>query len=203
MSEEELEARWRAGDVDGVATLAIETWGGELYGFLLATMRSETAADDVFAETCEDLWRGFARFEWRCSLRTWLYTLARHAAHRYRRAPVNRASRRVSMSRVRDVEHAVRSRTADYLRSEVKDRFAEIRAALDPDDQALLILRVDRQMAWRDIARIFAEQTEGADAVALDDETVRRHAARLRKRFQRVKDEVRSRAVAAGLMEAS
>jgi RNA polymerase sigma-70 factor (ECF subfamily) len=81
----------------------------------------------------------------------------------------------------------VRSRTAEYLRSETKDKVDAIRAKLAPDDQSLLVLRVNRGLGWNDIARALAEP----DEVLADKELVRRAAA-LRKRFQRLKDELRA-----------
>jgi RNA polymerase sigma-70 factor (ECF subfamily) len=66
-------------------------------------------------------------------------------------------------------------------------------AALEEDDRALLVLRVDRGMGWNDIARIHS-----ADDVS--SETVARVGARLRKRFQLVKEEIRARAQEAGLL---
>lgn len=48
-----------------------------------------------------------------------------------------------------DAAEAVRTRTAEYLRTEVKDRIAKLRDSLDPEDRTLLILRVDRKLGWR------------------------------------------------------
>jgi hypothetical protein len=47
-----------------------------------------------------------------------------------------------------------------------------------------LILRVDRRLAWRDIAKIMAEGSEDAGDVA-------KLTARLRKRFERIKERLR------------
>jgi hypothetical protein len=50
-------------------------------------------------------------------------------------------------------------------------------------------------MSWNDVARVMAD--EGADD---SDTELARGAARLRKRFQSVKDTIRERAIAAGLI---
>ena len=139
---------------------------------------------EVFAQLCENLWRGLPRFRWESSIRTWLYTLARHAAHAFRRDPHRR--RRVGMSEhpeIAEIEAHVRTTTVTYLRSEVKDRVTRLRESLDPDEQMLLILRIDRQMAWTDIARILGGETLEAES---------RQAATLRKRFERLKERLRS-----------
>jgi RNA polymerase sigma-70 factor (ECF subfamily) len=65
-----------------------------------------------------------------------------------------------------------------------RDVYAEIRQALDADDQILLALRVDRDLSWREIAHVLV----GEDAA--EDEVVRKAAA-LRKQFERVVDQLR------------
>jgi RNA polymerase sigma-70 factor (ECF subfamily) len=193
--EETLRERWNAGDFAAVASGALEAYGSEILGFLLATMRDEADASDVFSQTCEDLWRGLEGLQWRASMRTWLYTLARNAAHRHRRSPQNRPSRRVDLSDIEPAVAAVRSRTLPFLRTEVKDDFARIRESLDPDDQALLILRVDRELSWDEITQVFGDSSAESAAER------RREAARLRKRFQRIKNEIMKRATDAGLLD--
>jgi RNA polymerase sigma-70 factor (ECF subfamily) len=61
----------------------------------------------------------------------------------------------------------------------------------------LLILRVDRRLDWTEIARVLLETPEHLppDAAAL-----KREAARLRKRFQIVKDRLRERVEREGLL---
>jgi RNA polymerase sigma-70 factor (ECF subfamily) len=63
--------------------------------------------------------------------------------------------------------------------------YAEIRRELDDDDQILLVLRVDRNLAWRDIAIVLLGESARFDEIA-------RKAATLRKQFERVKDRLRS-----------
>ena len=59
----------------------------------------------------------------------------------------------------------------------------------------LLILRVDRRLEWVEIARVLA----GDDGL-VDDTSLKREAARLRKRFQIVKDRLRDMAKREGLV---
>jgi RNA polymerase sigma-70 factor (ECF subfamily) len=182
-----------AGQLKAVATLAIESYGSEIFSFLEMMLRHHADASDAFAQACEDLWKGLPRFEGRSSLKTWFYTLARHAASRLRRS--SHSDQLVAISEITDVANRVRSRTRPHLRTEVKAGFAEIRAMLDDSDRMLLVLRVDRAMSWNDVARVMIE--EGEDN---SDDAIGRVAARLRKRFQSVKETIRSRAVATGLI---
>lgn len=182
-----------SGNMHGAATAALERYGDEVLGFVLASVRAESDAAEVFSDLCEDMWRGLPKFAWRSSMRTWLYVLARHATARYMRAPSRRPERNESTAELGGLIDRVRSRTQMHLRTEVKDAVAEIRRSLPEDDQTLLILRVDRRMAWNDIALVMA----GPDLEAAD---LKRESAKLRKRFQGVKDELRERAREAGLM---
>jgi RNA polymerase sigma-70 factor (ECF subfamily) len=176
------------------ATLALRTYGPELYGFLAGQLQNNTDADEVFSQLTEDLWRGLPQFEWRCSLRTWLYLLARHAASRFRVSPWNRGGR-TGDSRLDEQIAQVRSQTEPWLRTDVKDRLRQLRDSLDPDDRLILVLRLDRGLSWNEVAVVTLGE-EKASAEAL-----RRESARLRKRFQDLKDELRDRAERAGLLE--
>jgi RNA polymerase sigma-70 factor (ECF subfamily) len=190
VAEGEIRDLFVAGALDRAATAALEAYGSELLGFLVAILRSESDASEVFAQMCEDMWRGLPQFEWRSSCRTWLYTLARHAAWRHRRTPLEQRKRRVPLSQISEVADRIRSRTLPHLRSEMKDQLAEIRAELEPDDQALLILRVDRGLSWKETAQVMGADDADSDAAA----------ARLRQRFQKVKAKIRALATKQGLL---
>jgi RNA polymerase sigma-70 factor (ECF subfamily) len=192
--EAEIARLRAAGQMKDVATLAIEGFGPEILSFLEVLVRNRADASDAFAQACEDLWKGLARFEGRSSMKTWFYTLARHAASRLRRS--SHSGQLVAMSEITDVADRVRSQTRPHLRTEIKTGFAAIRATLDDSDRTLLVLRVDRAMSWNDVARVMIE--EGDDE---SDEAIGRVAARMRKRFQQVKETIRERAVATGLLE--
>jgi RNA polymerase sigma-70 factor (ECF subfamily) len=175
------------------ASLAIESYGPEVLNFLETMLRDHADSSDAFAQACEDLWKGLPRFEGRASMKTWFYTLARHAASRLRRSARHR--RLTALSEISDVADRVRSRTRPHLKTEVKLGLAAIRDSLEDGDRMLLVLRVDRAMSWNDVARVMAND---ADGDAEDD--IARIAARLRKRFQSVKELIRERAAATGLI---
>lgn len=186
-----LEAR----ELGKAATLALDTYGDEVYGFLINHLGTESDAAEVFAQASEDLWKGLESFGARCSMRTWLYVLARHAAARYRRTPWQRRERRTGDSNLDAVIARPRTGTRPWLRTEVKERFGKLRESLDPDDRMLLVLRVDRALAWKDIARITL------DTDAPDERALGREVDRLTKRFQLLKDELRQRGRELGLID--
>lgn len=182
--EAELRRRFEAGDLDGTMSAALAGYGGELYGFLVGLARDPARADDVFGATCERLWRALPRFRWDSSFRVWAYTVARNEFLRSTRE-TTRAKRHVAVSQIASIQEAIdraRSTTPIYQRTDVKDRFAKAREQLEPDDHMLLGLRLDRQMAWLDIAKILGSGDEAA---------LTREAAALRKRFERLKLKLR------------
>jgi RNA polymerase sigma-70 factor, ECF subfamily len=194
--DERVRACLRAGDVDGATTLALEAFGPELLGFLLAVLRSPADAGDAFSDASIDIWRGLPGFHWQSSLRTWLYVLTRRAAFRVARDPKRRRERAVPLSEVSGISKlAVLLRNTTLPRLEAQhDALAEIRGKLDPDDQVLLILRVDRNMPWRDVAEVLEQGTPDPTAAEL-----KATAVRLRKRFMRIKEQIREMAKKAGV----
>jgi RNA polymerase sigma-70 factor (ECF subfamily) len=196
-----IRAAFEAKDYERAATLAIEHYGPELLGFLVSHLRDSDDAGEVFGQFSELFWKTLPSFEWRCSVRTWAYKLARRSASQFRRReqkhergqPLSQLSRLTNLSLAVD---RVRTGTVAYKRTAVKDRFQQLREQLDPDDQTLLVLRVDRDLSWLEIAEVML----GDDATPTED-ALKTEAARLRKRFQIAKDKLRSMAEEAGLLE--
>lgn len=198
-AEQMIRDACQAADHDRAATRAFEAYGPEIFSFLVARLRSESDAGEAFSMFAEDLCRGIPTFQWRCSARGYLYTLARNAANRYATAPQNRRERNLSMSGNASLSlmmDQARSVTQAYRRTEVKDTIRELRKQLSEDDQMLLILKVDRDLPWREIAMVMQDEAEPVSDSALD-----RESSRLRKRFERAKDELRELARQAGLLD--
>ncbi|HEY2510899.1 MAG TPA: sigma-70 family RNA polymerase sigma factor [Polyangiaceae bacterium] len=184
---------------DQAATVALRGYGPEVLGFLMAASGDEAAASELFSDASEALWRSLPTFAWKCSLRTWTYAIARNLL-RHRARDAMRAKKREGGgdSVVDQVAQAVRTETLAFLRTERKTRLQELRDALPEEERMLLVLRVDRQLAWKDLARVLGE---GQGGVQMSDEEAAKEAARLRKQFQLVKDRLRELAKKEGLLE--
>jgi len=197
--DDELDAQIRracdAGEHSAAATLFIEHHGSELLAFLCARLRNRSDGEEVFAVVAEKLWLGLPSFEWRSTLRSWVYRLARNAANDFAAAAHRKPGRRMGLPTDPDLAERVRTTTAMYRRTGVKDRMRELRETLPADDQMLLFLRVDRGMDFRELATAMAP----GDTILTEGELVR-EAARLRKRFERVKEQLRELAREAGLI---
>ncbi|MEO6774421.1 MAG: sigma-70 family RNA polymerase sigma factor [Kofleriaceae bacterium] len=182
--ELEIRARCEARDYDGALARALELYGNELFGFLNGLARDRPQAEDAFSAACERIWKGLAKFRWESTLRVWTYRIARNEFLRTARTTA-RNRNAVPLSQVSSIQEAVariRSTTPVYERTEVKRKLAELRIELAPDDHMLLGLRIDRKLAWVDIAKVLAPS---------EDEPTARELAALRKRFERLKTRLR------------
>jgi RNA polymerase sigma-70 factor (ECF subfamily) len=188
-----------AGDVAGAVTLAIRAYGPEVYSYLRAIHREPDEADDVFSRFTEALWRSLSGRDLHCSHRTWAYAVARRTSLAYRRAERRRAAHFAPWPETTSLSAltaAVRTQTALHLQTAKRSRFAELRASLPEEDQTLLMLRVDRQLAWNDLVEVLAEDGEPPRS----PEAIRKENARLRKRFQVLKEKLQDMAREAGLV---
>src|SRR5262249_19808896 len=121
---------------------------------------------------------------------------ARNAAVRWSIARDRRTAGSVPIddSGVRELAEQVQSSTLVYLRTQVKSDVRRLREELPEIDQTLIILRVDKNMEWDDIAAALADDD-------LEDAALKREAARLRKRFQHAIDKLRELARARGILD--
>jgi RNA polymerase sigma-70 factor (ECF subfamily) len=178
----------------------VRGYGPEIYGFLCAVHQGETEASEAFSELAEALWRGLPAFAWKSTARTWAYAVARNITRSRKRDAARRGRRLASASDsvLEGVAEQVRTQTRPFLRTETKTRLQALRDSLPEEDRMLLVLRIDRGLAWNDLARILSG---GEDAVPPDDASVAKEAARLRKRFQLLKEQLREMARREGLLE--
>jgi RNA polymerase sigma-70 factor (ECF subfamily) len=198
LAEERIRALAEGGDKHAAATALLEAYGRELLGFLIARLRDSDMASEVFSQFTEDLWRGLDGFRWQCSARVWAYALVRHAASRHLKDAHKRRGRQVPFSRagpLSQLEEKLRTATRTVARTEARSRIAQLREALPPDDQTLIILRVNRKLDWKDIAQVMVYEGEIAPDAALQKEAVR-----LRKRYQLAKEKLRRMAQEQGLI---
>jgi serine/threonine-protein kinase len=194
--DEVVRQAWDAGDMADAASAAIARLGPEILRYLGSQMPL-AAADDAFSLFLERIWSSLPRFEWRCSLRTWAYLIAKRAAVDVARVEGRRQRRQqpLSESRVAAVAEQVRTATLPLLQTEGRTALARLRDELPHADKMLLVLRIDRGLAWEDVACVFLEKDAPTTA------ELRRESARLRKRFQIVTSRLRERARAAGIVE--
>jgi RNA polymerase sigma-70 factor (ECF subfamily) len=168
---------------NGGTEAILRAYGPEILGFLVRVTEDELKAQEAFSLFAEWILRGIEGFQWRSMARTWAYVLARNAARRvHSTQPGKLAPLPEHISRIAE---EIRSATQPHLRTDVKDRARLLRARLDPDDQQMLVLRVDRGLSWRDTAMVMLGDTTASE------EALVRKTATLRKRFERIKEQLR------------
>ncbi len=180
--DDEIQALCLAGRVDDATARVLKNYGAELMGLLVSLVREEATAADAYSLLCERIWKRLPEFRFESSVRTWAYVLTRRALVDAQRAQ-QRGPRQIGMSpsQLPEVVELARSSTRPHLRTTNKVKLEALRAELSDDDRMLLVLRIDRQLPWRAIARILGD--DGPQ----DDESLKRTAAALRKRFERAK----------------
>jgi len=178
------------GALSQAATEAVRGYGPQILGYLRALLPDEGAADEAFSQFSEDLWKGIEHFHRESSFKTWAYTIAWNAARRLLRDPYRRRKDRLRTSEAIQIADGVRSLTSAYRARAANDSLVKLRERLRPDEQTLLILRFDRELTWKEIARVLSP-TRGPV-----DETL------LRKRFERLSAKLRKLAEKEGLLDA-
>jgi len=195
--EDRLKHHLAAGQLEQAASLAIKEYGPGVLGFLSAVLRDNAEADEIMAMVCLDLWAGLTTFRAESTFRTWTYALARHAYLRYRkrRGLQRRMESPLSqLSWLSALHQRVRTATSPFLRSEARDAISRLRSQLSPEEQTLLVLRVDRGMSWDEVTGVMAPPECGAA-------DRRKVSVACRKRFERTVKKLRHLASEAGLLE--
>jgi RNA polymerase sigma-70 factor, ECF subfamily len=177
MAEERTLSLLRAGDVRQAATEVIRTHGPVILRYLRALLRDEGAADDAFSLFAEWVWEAIGRFRGDSSLRTWAFGIAWNSARRIRDEAWQKRRERLNTSDASRLAQEIRSSSVLDLERR-SDRLENLRRELSPEEQNLLVLRIDQQLSWEEIAAI---ASDGGEPVA---------ATALRKRFERLKERI-------------
>jgi RNA polymerase sigma-70 factor (ECF subfamily) len=192
VTEDRAGALLHAGQLAAAAEAIVRDHGPQILGYLTSVLRNDGDAADVFSQFTEDLWRGLPGFRGECPVRVWAYRLAWHAAARHLRDPYRQRGRRLETTELSRIADEVRSSVLLGRREARKQGIDKLRDQLAPEEQTLLVLRLDRGLSWREVATVLAEDGDGGDGV---DEVA------LRKRFERLKGKLAELARAEGLLE--
>ena len=171
----DLVRRTGAGDREAFERL-VERHQAAVYRFVRALSPDPATSEDALQETFLAVWRSAATFRGESSARTWLLTIARHAALRQSRrragepdahdiAPLDELGVAAGWGSSDDPETAA-------MRREERAAVARALDSLDPEDRRVLVLRDLEQVTGDEAARIL-----GLTLPALKS---RLHRARLR-----------------------
>jgi RNA polymerase sigma-70 factor (ECF subfamily) len=185
--EKTLAALLDGGDMPGAVTAFMKAYGPQILGYLTAVLHDDDDARDVFSQFCEDLVRGLPRFRRECSFRAWGFKLAWHAASRFHRDPYRQRGRRLLTSDASRLAASV-AHDSSFRPGGRSERMLKLRQALDPEEQTLLILRLDKEMPWEEVSHVLSGRGEPVAPAAL------------RKRFERLKEKLARLAREQGLI---
>jgi len=162
-------------------SLVISRLGPKLRGFVHAVMLDRGAAEEVWADVTLDIYRGLGSWSRERPILPWCLGVARNACRRYWRG--QRASRRSgpidpNQGWTFSQPQPARSPTPMWKTTPARQALEILRASLTADERTLLILRVDKQLPWREVTSVMHPELESPAALS------RREAA-LRKRFER------------------
>jgi RNA polymerase sigma-70 factor (ECF subfamily) len=188
----QLEARIAAlvdqGDLKQAVVSLLEGYGPEIRAYLHALLTDPEAAEDAYSVFQVNVWKGLASWRRQASARSWAYRVAWNAATRFHRDPWRR--RRVGLptgaaSRLAGAPVSSEGRSLNRR----LEALAELRARLAPAEQTLLILKVDRNLSWSEVALVLAQDGQPLPLPAL------------RKRFERLTHKLARLAAARGLLK--
>jgi len=187
VSDARIQAHLARGDTREAATAAIEEFGPAIWRYLNAMVKDGDDARDVFQLFAEDVLRGMPKFRGGSSVRTWLYRVAWCAAARYRRDAFRRKRQPLASRDVSRLAARLTSRmTPGGGRRGALDR---LRAQLEPEDQTLIVLRIDQELSWDEVAEVLSAPGHPITPAAL------------RKRFERLKEALARLAREEGLLD--
>jgi RNA polymerase sigma-70 factor (ECF subfamily) len=184
--DEQVRALMERGEGKEALTVALRTLGPEVLGYLENVLGERDDARDVLQTFAEDLWTWLPSYRGG-SLRAAAYRIAWHAAARFRREAWRRRRERMRTTMASRIAASIAS-PESRLATSPQDRLARLRASLEPEERTLLILRLDREMSWNEVAEVLSVEGDPVDAAAV------------RKRFERVKDKLAKLAKKQGLI---
>ena len=186
--DHDIEALVDSGKLEEATEQILDTHGPELYNYMRKVCADPHLADDAFQNFSLDLWQGLESFEGRSSVETWAYTIARNAANQVMRRRADERERRLYTDEKRKLARRwTRTATRNWEKTEAKHWLWDVIEEFGPEARELFVLRIGNELDWKSIARI-VEQDD-----TLDGAELRRSSARLRKRYQRLKDKLRKR----------
>ncbi len=166
------------------ATSLLREHGAEIFGFL-ARAHGSGEAEEIYGLFVEAVLRSSASYRGDASPRTWGYLLARSAARRHAR---RRARARALFTPIAHHPSALeRPVTGPEREAIAGSEVACLDRSLSPEERELLVLRLGRGFRFSEIAIILGEVEDGAPG----QERVRAEA-RVRKRFQELRDRLRA-----------
>jgi RNA polymerase sigma-70 factor (ECF subfamily) len=156
LTDEELVARAKAGDLDGFNQL-VTRWERPIYALAYRTLGREEDARDVVQEAFLRAYRGLRGFKGEAKFSSWLYritlNLCRDWSRRERRAPIAQVPEGTDPMDLVD-DHVEPSESVEELvaRREMSDAVARAMAELPEEQRTAILLKEYHGLTFQEIA---------------------------------------------------
>jgi RNA polymerase sigma-70 factor, ECF subfamily len=169
----------RKGDPQSAARQALYAYGAELFGFLIGVLDDVALARHVYADFGQRVGTEIEAFRWRCTLRTWLYGLARRELR-------DRRLRRHRTPALRSGSDPAVSLSVSRRRPELRSAISAIRRALTEEEREILILHVDRRFEWEELATTGLDEGASRSELATESQRLQARMAAVLERVESV-----------------
>ncbi len=168
-------------------------YGVRVFGHLRAIMKNDREAKEVFFKFSCVVLEDIAAFRGELSLKSWLYGVA----YRVMVEHWKERNTRSEFQFTRNDDRAFHGRASidRWDESPIKDALRQLCSQLPKDEQTILILRIERDMDWYELARVFLDIEEATNAELLQFVMNRR-----KLRFNRSKEKVHTLAAVKALL---
>jgi RNA polymerase sigma-70 factor (ECF subfamily) len=167
-----------AGTHESAVSEALRGYGPRIAAYIRTLVRDEEAAQEVFAQFCERLWKSIANFRGHSSFLTWAYSIAWHTFQHYLANPYERRRERLDTGVLANLVGEVYSSATGGETSALLSTLEALRRTLSPLEQSLLTLRIDQELSWREVALVLGDER-------LDETALRKRYERLRARIRK------------------
>jgi RNA polymerase sigma-70 factor, ECF subfamily len=178
-----------AGDVGAGVTGVLRLYGAEIYGFVVALLEDDAASHEVYARVVVQVTTRLSSCPERFGLRTWLYLLARRELAGHRARASSPPERPEETSVLTPVLVPPLQESSPFRQTSFCGTISMFRKHLTPDEQEVLILRVDRRLSWTAIALTgLGEHANKSSTSELAEERrrVRRKFVEVRQKLTRI-----------------
>jgi RNA polymerase sigma-70 factor (ECF subfamily) len=158
-SEWAIRASLSKRDTPAAVRAALDVYGAEVFGFLCGVLADRDAAANAYADVAQRVATEVEEFRWTCSLRAWIYWIARRELDDRRRRGA--AAGPSSTGQLDPTITESHRRAGTFL----------LRRRLREEEREILILRVDRGLGWSELA--LTTLGEGASEGAVARETLK------------------------------
>jgi RNA polymerase sigma factor (sigma-70 family) len=176
-TDDMIRATRAAGQLDLAATTLLQTYGPSILAFLASRSGSEDIAREIFANFSAAVWKALPRVQWRASVRSWAFAVARNELRAFMRTQRSWRDRHAPFTEA-DERMCPAFQAPTHDSHSLEHALSHLQRVLAPEDRALLQMRL-RGHTWEEIAQHTIAVTPGTLGPAL-----RRESARLRKRYQ-------------------